>query len=157
MFGTAALFSFHACSIFTGNGRLRLASPLQSASRKPSTSHSHVDLSLTVYSHPTEPQCSYDPVDGLPLATDTGPFEKIKVLEEQLSKHGTPLFRLALILALRPIKEPTRRHKFYIWVVHHSNHFVISCTITFRCFPRTQPWGHCSSQCLPHSWVESDQ
>ncbi|KAF9787342.1 hypothetical protein BJ322DRAFT_1054850 [Thelephora terrestris] len=36
--------------------------------------------------HPTEPQCAYDPVDGLPLAPDTGPLEKIKALEEQLNQ-----------------------------------------------------------------------
>lgn len=35
--------------------------------------------------HPTEPSCSYDPVDGLPLAPDSGPLEKIKALEDQLS------------------------------------------------------------------------
>lgn len=39
-------------------------------------------------SHPTEPQCAYDPVDGLPLAPDTGPLEKIKALEEQLSEQN---------------------------------------------------------------------
>jgi len=35
-------------------------------------------------SHPTEPQCSYDPVEGLPLAPDADPFERIKELEEQV-------------------------------------------------------------------------
>ena len=35
-------------------------------------------------SHPTEPQCSYDPVEGLPLAPDADPLEKIKELEEQV-------------------------------------------------------------------------
>ena len=43
-------------------------------------------LAHATYSHPTEPQCTYDPVDGLPLAPDTGPLEKIKALEEQLSE-----------------------------------------------------------------------
>jgi hypothetical protein len=36
------------------------------------------------YSHPTEPQCSYDPVEGLPLAADADPIEKIRELEEQV-------------------------------------------------------------------------
>jgi hypothetical protein len=35
-------------------------------------------------SHPTEPQCSYDPVEGLTLAPDTDPVEKIKDLEDQI-------------------------------------------------------------------------
>jgi hypothetical protein len=38
------------------------------------------------YSHPTEPQCSYDPVEGLPLAPDIDPSEKIRELEEQVGK-----------------------------------------------------------------------
>lgn len=37
------------------------------------------------YAHPTEPQCSYDPVEGLPLAPDADPLEKIKELEEQVA------------------------------------------------------------------------
>ena len=35
-------------------------------------------------SHPTEPQCSYDPVEGLPLAADSDPLDKIRELEEQV-------------------------------------------------------------------------
>ena len=38
-------------------------------------------------SHPTEPQCSYDPVEGLPLAPDADPLEKIKELEEQVGAY----------------------------------------------------------------------
>ncbi|KAI9460975.1 hypothetical protein BJY52DRAFT_1360887 [Lactarius psammicola] len=37
------------------------------------------------YVHPTEPQCSYDPVEGLPLAPDADPIEKIRELEEQVA------------------------------------------------------------------------
>lgn len=48
---------------------------------------------LTIRSHPTEPLCTYDPVDGLPLAPDTEPLEKIKALEEQLSESDGPFFR----------------------------------------------------------------
>ncbi|CCM05167.1 uncharacterized protein FIBRA_07376 [Fibroporia radiculosa] len=36
------------------------------------------------YAHPTEPQCSYDPVEGLPIASDIEPLEKIRALEEQI-------------------------------------------------------------------------
>jgi hypothetical protein len=47
-------------------------------------------------SHPTEPQCSYDPVEGLPLAADADPIEKIRELEEQvgalLCNHPSRLF-----------------------------------------------------------------
>ncbi len=35
-------------------------------------------------SHPSEPQCSYDPVEGLTLAPDTDPVEKIRQLESQI-------------------------------------------------------------------------
>jgi hypothetical protein len=34
--------------------------------------------------HPPEPQCSYDPVDGLPLAPDADPMERIRALEQEL-------------------------------------------------------------------------
>ena len=37
-----------------------------------------------IFSHPSEPQCSYDPVEGLTLAPDTDPLEKIKELEDQI-------------------------------------------------------------------------
>ena len=35
-------------------------------------------------SHPPEPQCSYDPVEGLPIAPDVDPAERIRALEEQI-------------------------------------------------------------------------
>ncbi|EKM61148.1 uncharacterized protein PHACADRAFT_247554 [Phanerochaete carnosa HHB-10118-sp] len=38
------------------------------------------------YAHPTEPQCSYDPVEGLPIAPDTDPTERIRLLEEHISQ-----------------------------------------------------------------------
>lgn len=37
------------------------------------------------YAHPTEPQCSYDPVEGLTLAPDTDPIDKIRQLEDQIA------------------------------------------------------------------------
>jgi hypothetical protein len=36
------------------------------------------------YAHPTEPQCSYDPVEGLALAPETDPMEKIRLLESEV-------------------------------------------------------------------------
>ncbi|KAG1755187.1 uncharacterized protein EDB91DRAFT_278719 [Suillus paluster] len=38
------------------------------------------------YAHPAEPQCIYDPVEGLTLAPDTNPLEKIRLLEEEVSR-----------------------------------------------------------------------
>ncbi|KAJ7070957.1 hypothetical protein C8F01DRAFT_1108482 [Mycena amicta] len=38
------------------------------------------------YAHPTEPQCFYDPVDGLTLAPDTDPVDKIRQLERQIAQ-----------------------------------------------------------------------
>lgn len=40
----------------------------------------------TATRHPVEPQCSYDPVDGLPLAPDIDPQDKIRELEEQVGE-----------------------------------------------------------------------
>jgi len=40
------------------------------------------------FSHPAEPQCSYDPVEGLTLAPDTDPLEKIKQLEDQICEQS---------------------------------------------------------------------
>ncbi|KAJ3879070.1 hypothetical protein F5051DRAFT_486390 [Lentinula edodes] len=44
------------------------------------------------YAHPTEPQCSYDPVEGLTLAPETDPLEKIRQLEEQISSLKSKLY-----------------------------------------------------------------
>lgn len=35
-------------------------------------------------SHPEEPQCSYDPIEGLTLAESINPADKIRQLEEQI-------------------------------------------------------------------------
>ncbi|KNZ71447.1 Zinc finger transcription factor YRR1 [Termitomyces sp. J132] len=44
------------------------------------------------YAHPTEPSCSYDPVEGLTLAPDVDPLEKIKQLEDQISHLKSRLY-----------------------------------------------------------------
>ncbi|KAF5377434.1 hypothetical protein D9615_005321 [Tricholomella constricta] len=49
------------------------------------------------YAHPSEPQCSYDPVEGLTLAPDTDPLEKIKQLEEQISHLKTRLYEQEMV------------------------------------------------------------
>ncbi|KAI0330575.1 hypothetical protein GY45DRAFT_1250588 [Cubamyces sp. BRFM 1775] len=43
------------------------------------------------YAHPTEPQCSYDPVEGLPIAPNVEPTERIRILEEQISQLKSQL------------------------------------------------------------------
>lgn len=78
------LQTVESCDQRSPSGRL-FVSPYASPS-------SWVVLAHITRSHPTEPQCSYDPVDGLPLAPDTGPLEKIKALEEQLSEWGGLFF-----------------------------------------------------------------
>ncbi|KIY62449.1 hypothetical protein CYLTODRAFT_438894 [Cylindrobasidium torrendii FP15055 ss-10] len=44
------------------------------------------------YAHPPEPQCSYDPVDGLTLAPEIEPLEKIRQLEAQITSLKSQLF-----------------------------------------------------------------
>ncbi|KAI0673525.1 hypothetical protein C8Q78DRAFT_969110 [Trametes maxima] len=43
------------------------------------------------YAHPTEPQCSYDPVEGLPIAPNVDPTERIRILEDQISQLKSQL------------------------------------------------------------------
>lgn len=48
------------------------------------------------YAHPTEPQCSYDPVDGLTLAPDIMPLDKIRQLEEENAQLKSRLYDMQL-------------------------------------------------------------
>ena len=72
-------------TLCTGNGMLRSAYRLHQDTRE-----FFVLLLLHLLHvassrrHPTEPQCSYDPVEGLPLAPDADPIDKIRELEEQV-------------------------------------------------------------------------
>ncbi|RDX52046.1 hypothetical protein OH76DRAFT_238690 [Lentinus brumalis] len=43
------------------------------------------------YAHPTEPQCSYDPVEGLPMAPNADPSERIRMLEDQIAQLKSQL------------------------------------------------------------------
>lgn len=40
--------------------------------------------------HPSEPQCSYDPVEGLPIAPEVDPIERMRLLEEQICELCSP-------------------------------------------------------------------
>ncbi|KZT05966.1 uncharacterized protein LAESUDRAFT_207675 [Laetiporus sulphureus 93-53] len=46
------------------------------------------------YAHPTEPQCSYDPVEGLTVAPDVDPAEKMRQMQEEISQLKTQLYQL---------------------------------------------------------------
>ncbi|RDB28815.1 Zinc finger transcription factor YRR1 [Hypsizygus marmoreus] len=60
------------------------------------------------YAHPTEPQCSYDPVEGLTLAPDTDPLEKIKQLEDQISRLKTRLYEQEASRSITPGRPPSQ-------------------------------------------------
>ncbi|KAG5648071.1 hypothetical protein DXG03_007106 [Asterophora parasitica] len=60
-------------------------------------SYNHLLTHQPHCSHPSEPQCSYDPVEGLTLAPDTDPLEKIKQLEEQISHLKNRLYEKDLV------------------------------------------------------------
>jgi hypothetical protein len=44
------------------------------------------------YTHPPEPRCSYDHVEGLSLAPDTDPAERVRELEEEISQLKQKLY-----------------------------------------------------------------
>lgn len=113
--------------------------------------------------HPTEPQCSYDPVEGLPLAADADPIDKIRELEEQVgvSIHYCPRsiihFRLATL---------TRKLKTHRGSVspsrsvtpnllrppsnHHINHSPSSATITL-----SPEFESCGIATTPNTWADA--
>ena len=71
--------------LLAGNGRLSSAYHRHQDTRQSTIYHlSRLSYLSSHCSHPTEPQCSYDPVEGLPLAADADPLEKIRELEEQV-------------------------------------------------------------------------
>lgn len=61
-------------------------------------------LSKHTPSHPLEPQCSYDPVEGLTLAPDTDPLEKIKELEDQICELQFVRYLLTFTLYIASLK-----------------------------------------------------
>ncbi|OSX67451.1 hypothetical protein POSPLADRAFT_1176282 [Postia placenta MAD-698-R-SB12] len=62
------------------------------------------------YAHPPEPQCSYDPIEGLAIAPDVDPTEKIRILEEQIctSANHSTLIGLFLSKSLSPTQKPAQ-------------------------------------------------
>ncbi|KIL70738.1 hypothetical protein M378DRAFT_155674 [Amanita muscaria Koide BX008] len=62
------------------------------------------------YAHPPEPQCSYDPVEGLTLAPDTDPVERIRDLEEEISRLKQKLYERQNTRSLSPAAGLGRRN-----------------------------------------------
>jgi hypothetical protein len=80
------------CHVLT---KIESIQALANTSQRPCASRLHVSAQrscITIESHlfiyknrhPTEPSCMYDPVEGLRLAPNTDPSEKIKDLEDQI-------------------------------------------------------------------------
>lgn len=67
-----------------GNGNRSSVFRLLWATRMWSHPSRRAVLDHSVRSHPTEPQCSYDPVEGLPIASNIDPSERIRLLEDQI-------------------------------------------------------------------------
>lgn len=123
-------------------------------------------INLTIIpprSHPTEPQCSYDPVEGLPLAPDADPFEKIRELEEQV---GTLLYnRPCSIDLMSSLATLTRKLKSRRGSIspsrsrspnhllppsnHHINYSPSSVSVTLS--PELEPSGIAT----PNQWSET--
>ena len=79
-----ALFLSHSRA-GPGHGRRRSASPHRWDMRAFAFDTPNRVLGLIrSTSHPTEPQCSYDPVEGLPIAANIDPTERIRQLEDQI-------------------------------------------------------------------------
>ena len=114
-------------------------------------------------SHPTEPQCSYDPVEGLPLAADADPLEKIRELEEQVG--GLPcnrscsidlMFSLAILtrkLKSRPGSVSPSRSRSPNHLLPPSNHHVdySPSSVTVTLSPELEPCGIAT----PNQWSET--
>ncbi|SRR6266852_3304212 len=110
--------------------------------------------------HPTEPQCSYDPVEGLPLAADADPIDKIRELEEQVCVSiyywpcSTVHFHLATLTrrlksqrgSLSPSRSVSPNHLRP--PIHHINHSPLSATITLS--PEFEPSGIAT----PNAWAD---
>jgi hypothetical protein len=111
--------------------------------------------------HPTEPQCSYDPVEGLPLAADADPIDKIRELEEQVC---VSIYYCPCSTAHLRVATLTRRLKSQRGSVspsrsvspnhlrppsHHINHSPLSATITLS--PEFEPCGIATT---PNAWAD---
>jgi hypothetical protein len=65
----------------------------------------------TSFRHPAEPQCSYDPVEGLTLAPDIDPMERIKQLEEQICSFPFQYFTLHFIHGTSTVNLKSQLHE----------------------------------------------
>ncbi|KAL5495283.1 hypothetical protein ACEPAI_746 [Sanghuangporus weigelae] len=61
------------------------------------------------YAHPEEPQCSYDPIEGLTLADSINPGEKIRQLEEQIAELKRKLQEAGIASSPSPSEFPNGR------------------------------------------------
>ncbi|KAI0286941.1 hypothetical protein BGY98DRAFT_942832 [Russula aff. rugulosa BPL654] len=97
------------------------------------------------YAHPTEPQCSYDPVEGLPLAADADPIDKIRELEEQVATLTRRLkSQRGSVSPSRSVSPNHLRPP-----IHHINHSPSSATITLS--PEFEPSGIATT---PNAWAD---
>lgn len=107
------------------------------------------------YEHPAEPQCVYDPVDGLNLASDTDPVEKIRLLEEEVSKLkaqiqeqslsgpslGPSTSHQGLFRLESTHSSPASGSQLLTTTGHHSSHHTIGnpSSLTHHHFPQGSP------------------
>jgi hypothetical protein len=122
----------------------------------------HLSYVASSRRHPTEPQCSYDPVEGLPLAADADPIEKIRELEEQVGVSiyyrpwSTVHFRVATLSrklkshrgSVSPSRSVSPNHLRP--PSHHINHSPLSATITLS--PEFEPCGIATT---PNAWGDA--
>ncbi|OJT03012.1 hypothetical protein TRAPUB_6355 [Trametes pubescens] len=95
--------------------------------------------------HPTEPQCSYDPVEGLPIAPNVEPSERIRMLEEQISQLKSQLNEQRHYDS-RSVS-PRRTH-----ISHHSSHRMASGSSNGQT-PEHSPNG--GGIILPHASLDA--
>jgi len=70
-----------------------------------------ISVTLTLlHSHPTVPQCFYDPVEGLTLAPHTNPLDKIKELEGEIRKGYSKIYS-TLLYDISPVRLKSRLHE----------------------------------------------
>jgi len=161
----------HASSTYSGprpcarfntsadNGMLRLACRLHQDTRefvvRLLLHLSHVASSRR---HPTEPHCSYDPVEGLPLSADADPIDRIRELEEQVGVSiyycpcSTAHSRVAILTRkLKSQRSPSRSvsPNHLRPPSHHINHSPLSATITLS--PGFEPSGIATT---PNAWAD---
>ncbi|EGO27168.1 hypothetical protein SERLADRAFT_366694 [Serpula lacrymans var. lacrymans S7.9] len=74
------------------------------------------------YAHPAEPQCIYDPVEGLTLTPDTDPMEKIRLLEEEVFQLKSKLQERTIASRSTSPQHLSTQHRTYNQSLHSSNY-----------------------------------